>query len=98
MTACRHAIAALAERLIRLSDGYRDDVAVVVEEARQAQVEASRSAPQASRGLKQRPRTSARWWQKPRPPGSRTATCSRRAENIPAAGKRSPGFFAPIPD
>ena len=39
MTACRHAIAALAERLIRLSDGYRDDVAVVVEEARQAQVD-----------------------------------------------------------
>ena len=39
MTACRHAIAALAERLIRLSDGYRDDVAVVVEEAWQAQVD-----------------------------------------------------------
>ena len=39
MTAGRHAIAALAERLTRLSDGYRDDVAVVVEEARQAQVD-----------------------------------------------------------
>ena len=39
MTAGRHTIAALAERLTRLSDGYRDDVAVVVEEARQAQVD-----------------------------------------------------------
>ena len=39
MTARRHTIAALAERLTRLSEGYRDDVAVVVEEARQAQVD-----------------------------------------------------------
>ena len=39
MTAGRHTIAALAERLTRLSEGYRDDVAVVVEEARQAQVD-----------------------------------------------------------
>ena len=39
MTARRHTIAALAERLTRLSEGYRDDVAMVVEEARQAQVD-----------------------------------------------------------
>lgn len=36
MTAGRHTIAALAERLTRLSEGYRDDVAMVVERGQAA--------------------------------------------------------------